>query len=212
MLDIRGASGVGHRKRRENERALSLTAGRAWVQRTWVRALARSELLATLSLVRIGWAQGRFSVLDWVWLLPWGEWVLEGLSVVWPWLGRQAEMRVLHWAVARFRWASMLICSAQVIAHWLAPNEGIGAGSRVLAGIGFLSEEIVWHTESEGEEEPITWIAVKHVSDGWQVWFGNLFYLTVQEEEVFQLRQTILMLRRLEGVQSRRGSRATREG
>jgi hypothetical protein len=191
---------------------LSLTAGREWVQRTWVRALARSELLATLSLVRIGVGCGRLSALDWAWVLPWGEWVLEGVSVVWPWLGRQAEMRMLRWAVAWLRWASMLIGSAQVIARWLAPNEGLESGPRVLAGIGFLSEEIVWQTESEGQEAPRAWIAVKRVSDGWEVWFGNQYYLPVQEGDVFQLRQAILVLRRLEGAQLRRGSRATRDG
>jgi DNA-directed RNA polymerase subunit RPC12/RpoP len=191
---------------------LSLTAGREWVQRKWVRALARSELLATLSLVRIGVGCGRLSALDWAWVLPWGEWVLEGVSVVWPWLGRQAEMRMLRWAVAWLRWASMLIGSAQVIARWLAPNEGLESGPRVLAGIGFLSEEIVWQTESEGQEAPRAWIAVKRVSDGWEVWFGNQYYLPVQEGDVFQLRQAILVLRRLEGAQLRRGSRATRDG
>jgi DNA-directed RNA polymerase subunit RPC12/RpoP len=119
---------------------------------------------------------------------------------------------VLRWAVARLRWASLLICSAQVIAHWLAPNEGQESGPRVLAGIGFLNEEIVWQPESEGEEKSIPWIAVKRVSDGWQVWVGNLFYLPVQEGDGFQLRQAILLLRRLEGAQPRRGSRATRSG
>jgi DNA-directed RNA polymerase subunit RPC12/RpoP len=82
----------------------------------------------------------------------------------------------------------------------------------VLAGIGFLSEEIVWQTESEGQEAPRAWIAVKRVSDGWEVWFGNQYYLPVQEGDVFQLRQAILVLRRLEGAQLRRGSRATRDG
>ena len=212
MLEVRGTSKAGHKKRRENEQGLSLTAGREWVQRTWVRALARSELLAALSLARLGLGVGRFRVLDWAWLLPWAEWVLDGWLVVWPWLGRQPEMRVLRWTVARLRWASMLISSVQVSAHWLAPNAGGPSGPRVLAGIGFLSQEIVWQTESEREAEPRSWIAVKRVSDGWQVWVGNLFYLPVQEGDVFQLRQTILLLRRLEGAQPRQGSRATRDG
>jgi transposase-like protein len=144
--------------------------------------------------------------------LPWGEWVLEGLSVVWPWLGRQPEMRVLRWGVAKLGWASLLMCSAQMLEDWFAANEGLGSGPRMLVGIGFLSEEVVWQTESEGEEEPNVWIAVKRVSDGWQVWFGNLFYLPVQQGDAFQLRQTILLLRRLEGAHRRRGSRATRDG
>jgi DNA-directed RNA polymerase subunit RPC12/RpoP len=182
------------------------------VQHTWVRALVLSELLAALNLLRIGWVQGRLGVLDWAWLLPWGEWMLEGLSVVWPWLGRQPEMRVLRWAVVRLRWASLLVCSTQISAHWWTLNKGRGFEQGMLAGIGFLSEEIVWQTESEGDEVPSLWIAVKRVSEGWQVWIGDQFYLPVQEENVFQLRQAILLLRRLESAQPRRGSRATRDG
>lgn len=212
VLSVRGASRAGHRKRRENEGQWSLSAGRAWVERTWVRTLARSELLAALSLVRSRLEPDRFSVLDWAWLLPWGEWVLEGLSVVWPWLGRQPEMRVLRWAVARLRWASLVISGLQVLTHWLVPDEGLESGSRVVAGIGCLSEEIIWQTESEGEEESIRCVAVKRVSDGWELWFGNQFYLPVPEGEVFLLREVILLLRRLEGAQPRRGSRATRDG
>ena len=212
ILDIRGSGRAGRRKWGENERGLSLPAGREWVQHTWVRALMRSELLAALSLARIGLGESSFNMLDWAWLLPWVEWAIEGVSVVWPWLGRQPEMRVLRWAVAKLRWASLLIGSLQVLAHWLAQREGLQSGPRVLAGIGFLSKEIIWQPESEKEEESIPWIAVKRESDGWQVWFGNRFYLPVQEGDSFQLRQAILLLRRLEGAQPRRGSRATRSG
>ena len=138
--------------------------------------------------------------------------MLEGVSVVWPWLGRQPEMRALRWVVARLRWASLRIGSLQVFAHWLAPHEGLQSGPRVLAGIGFLGGEMVWQAEREGEGQSVPWVAVKRVSDGWQVWFGDLFYLPVQEGDVFQLRQTILLLRQLEGAEPRQGSRATRDG
>jgi hypothetical protein len=199
------------RKERPNAQGLSLAGGWERLRSTWVRALVRSELLATLNLVRIEWAHGRQWVLDWAWVLPWVEWILEGLSVAWPWLGRQPEMRVLCWGVKRLRWVSLLVCSAQVVGYGLALHKGPGQG-RVLAGMGFLTEEVIWQAESEGEDEPTFWIAVKRVPEGWQVWFGNLFYLLVAEGEVFQLRQTILFLRRLEGACPRRGSRATREG
>ena len=212
MVDLRRASRARPSKRPANERDLNLTAGREWVRRTWVRALARSELLAALSVARIGLDLGHTRGLDWAWLLPWGEWVLEGVSVVWPWLERQPEMRGLRWAVAKLRWASLLIGSLQVTAHWLASQAGVEAGLRGLVGVGFLSEERLWQAEREGEEDSIPWIAVKHVSEGWQVWFGHQFYLPVREGNVFQLRQTILLLRGLEGAHPRRGSRATRDG
>jgi transposase len=173
--------------------------------------LVRSELLATLNLVRIEWAGGQQGVLDWAWVLPWVEWIQEGLSVAWPWLGRQPEVRVLLWGVRRLRWVSLRVCSAQVVGHGLVLHQGPEQGS-VLAGMSFLAEEVIWQAESEGEEAPTFWIAVKRVPEGWQVWFGNSFYLPVQEGDVFELRQTILLLRRLEGARPRRASRATRDG
>ena len=212
MVDLGGASRARRSKWRANERGLNLTAGQEWVRRTWVRALARSELLAALSLVRVGMDAVSSRALDWAWLLPWAEWTLEGVSVVWPRLGRQPEMRVLRWAVAKLRWASLVMGSLQVMAHWWALNEELWSGPRVLSGVGFLGEQIVWQGESEREEPSIPWVAVQRVPDGWQVWFGNQFYLPVREGDVFVLRQTILLLRRLEGARPRCGGRATRDG
>jgi hypothetical protein len=174
--------------------------------------LLRSELLATLSIVRLEWTQGHRWALDGAWVLPWVEWLLEGLSVAWPWLGRQPEMRALRWGVGWLRWGSLLACSVSVIGEWLASSEELGHRVSVLGAMGFLSEEVVWQAEREDEDECASWIAVKRVPEGWQVWFGKWFYLPVPEGDVFQLRQTILLLRRLESARPRRGSRATREG
>jgi hypothetical protein len=207
-----GAYKKQKREQRLNPQGWSLAAGWERLRSTWGRALVRSELLVALSIVRLELAQGHRWVLDGAWVLPWVEWLLEGLSVAWPWLGRQPEMRALRWGVGWLRWGSLLVHSAQVIGHWLASNEGLGQAGSALAGTGLLSEEVVWQAKREGEEEPRLWVAVKRVSEGWQVWFGKWFYLPVPEGDVFQLRQTILLLRRLEGTRPRRGSRATREG
>jgi hypothetical protein len=32
---------------------------------------------------------------DGVLVVPWVEWLLEGMSVAWPWLGQQPEMRLM---------------------------------------------------------------------------------------------------------------------
>jgi hypothetical protein len=205
-----------HKKRKREQRpdaqSWSLAAGWERLRSTWVRALVRSELLATLSIVRIELTQGHRWVLDGAWVLPWVEWLLEGLSVAWPWLGQQPEMRALRWGVEWLRWGSLLVGSVSVIGQWLTTNEDLGQRACVLGGMGFLSEEVVWQAEHEDEEACGLWIAVKRVPEGWQVWFGDAFYLPVREGEVFQLRQAILLLRRLEGARPRRGSRATREG
>jgi transposase len=132
--------------------------------------------------------------------------MLEGMSVAWPRIGQQPEMRILRWMVGWLRWGSLLMCSAQVIGQWMTSRGNTAAGTGVLAG------GVVWQAKTKSEEEPALWIEVKQVAGGWQVWFGDLFYLPVQKDDVFQLRQTILFLRRLEGARSRQGSRATRKG
>jgi transposase-like protein len=207
-----GAHKKRKREPRQNQQSLSLAPGWERLQSTWVRALVRSELLATLSIVRMWLGQSPQWVLDGAWALPWVEWLLEGLSVAWPWLGQQPEMRALRWGVGWLRRGSLLACSVSVIGEWLTSNEEVGQRANVFGGMGFLSGEVVWQAEGGDEEESALWVAVKRVPEGWQVWFGDLFYLFVPEGDVFQIRQTILLLRRLEGAQPRGGSRATREG
>ena len=100
-----GVGWCGAGKRGQEERlpllwGLSLAAGWRQIQRTWIRALVRSGLLAVLSMVRMQRVHGDRWVLGWAWVLPWIEWLLEGISVAWPRLGRQAEIRALRWGVS----------------------------------------------------------------------------------------------------------------
>jgi DNA-directed RNA polymerase subunit RPC12/RpoP len=81
-----------------------------------------------------------------------------------------------------------------------------------MVGIGVVAGCVVPREEGGGREEPGLPIEVRRVESGWQVWFGDAFYLPVKEGDAFQLRQTILSLRRIEGATQRRGSRATRDG
>jgi hypothetical protein len=191
---------------------VDIKAGRGYMKHTWVRALVRSELLAALSIVRTSLRGGGPWLLDWAWVLPWMEWMLEGISVAWAWIGQQPEMRVLRWVVGWLRWGSLLICSAEVISQWMVSNAHLAWRGNTPAGTGMLAGSVVWQAETEGDEEPALWIDVKRVAGGWQVWFGDLFYLPVEGEDDFELRQAILLLRRLESKTARRGSRATRTG
>jgi hypothetical protein len=120
-------------------------------------------------------------------------------------------MRSLRWVLGWVRWGSLLVGGIAVIGERLAWQKGPQPGGRVLAGMGFLAEGVVWQAE-KGQDEPVSQIAVQRVGGGWQVWFGEQFYLPVQEGDAFPLRQTMLFLRQLEGAKPRRGSRATRDG
>jgi hypothetical protein len=87
---------------------VDVQAGWEHLGHTWVRALARSTLLAVLVVVSDGGWGSSWRVWGWVPMLPWVEWLLEGGMVAWPWLGQQPEMRGV-------RWGSLLLCSVQFI-------------------------------------------------------------------------------------------------
>jgi len=81
-------------------------------------------------------------------------------------------------------------------------------------GLGLLMGCVV-RGKGEAESQAEAWlpqIEVKGVERGYQVWFGEEFYLPVKDNDPFRLRLAILFLRQLEGSTNRRGSRATRDG
>jgi hypothetical protein len=185
---------------------LSLTTGWGQVRRTWIRALVRSELLVALSMVRMWKVNNGPWVLDWAWMLPWVEWLLEGVSVTWPWLGRQAEMRVLRWGLGWVRWASVLLLGEEALRGWLTGHETrefIGCGSVVSLCVG----------EARAEEEDLgPQVEIAPLEGGYDIRLTGEFHLFVKEGAPFWLRMVILCLRQLEGPVGRRGGRATRDG
>ena len=88
---------------------VSIRAGWEQMRYTWVRALARSELLAVLWMLSSRRLPAGFL------LLPWMEWWLEGISVVWPWLGQQPEVRLVRWGLGWLRWGGVLLLSGEVV-------------------------------------------------------------------------------------------------
>ena len=88
---------------------VSIQAGWEQMRHTWLRALARSELLAVLWLVSGSGLPGG------VLLLPWVEWFVAGVSVAWPWLGHQPEVRLMRWGLGWLHWAGLLQLSGEVV-------------------------------------------------------------------------------------------------
>jgi hypothetical protein len=198
--------------KRGNEKRLpllwdvSLRAGWAQVGRTWLRALVRSELLAALSIVRIGMMHSRPWVLDWAWGLPWVEWLLEGISAAWPWIGRQPELRALRWGLGWARWGSVLLLGEEALRDWLTQrmsSEFVGYGSMVSLCVGEVREE----KEGLGPQ-----VEIASVEGGYDIRLVGEFHLSVREGDAFWLRMVTLFLRQLEGPMGRRGGRATRDG
>jgi len=179
-----------------------------------MRALARSALLVVMWLVRDVEGGGGWWLLDWAPMVPWVEWVLEGGMVAWPWLGQQPEMRVVRWGIRWLRWGSLLLLSVEIVGQWLTSDVSWSQGREGFEGVGYLAGCVVQKQSKEGGAKDCRRlpISVKRVAGGWEVWFGDEFYLPVKEGDPFQLRQTILFLRQLEAPVERQGSRATRDG
>jgi len=218
-----GSWGVGE--------GVSIRAGWEQMRHSWIRALARSELLAVL------WMLGNRRLPAGVMVLPWVEWWLEGISVTWPWLGRQPEVRWVRWGLGWLRWAGLLLFSGEMawqrVGHLAGSPAGVpwDWGREKIGNLGLVAGCIVQgpvlseacpevppeHVEgpsqrAEGKEEEKGPVEVLKIEAGYQIRLEGEFYLQVNAEDTFWLRMVILFLRQLEGPGQRQGGRATRDG
>jgi hypothetical protein len=173
-----------------------------------VRALARSEWLAGL------WLLSSRRVSDWVMVLPWVEWLLAGVSVAWPWLGRQPEMRWVRWGIGWLCWGSLVLLGGDVVGQGLRSGIPWERGAAEGGWIGLLVGGVVHRpSELEGPEEVLgPGITAWRVAGGRQIRLQGEFYLMVPDDDPFRQRLAIVHLRQWAGPEERRGSRATRDG
>jgi hypothetical protein len=222
-IELPGARGQRTPRIWRAGQGVSVPAGWEQMRHTWIRALARSELLAVL------WMFGSRGLPAGVMLLPWVEWWLEGVSVAWPWLGRQPEVRLVRWGLSWLRWASLLLFSGEMVwqrvEHWAASPEGVPWDWRggESGNLGLVAGCVVQrHVLSEAcpersrraawEEEEKGPVEVLKIEGGYRIRLEGEFYLQVNAEDTFWLRMVILFLRQLEGPVQRQGGRATRDG
>jgi transposase-like protein len=204
---------------------MSIRVGWEQMRSTWIRALARSELLVML------WMFGDRRLPVGLLFLPWVEWWLEGASLAWPWLGQQPEMRLLRWGLGWLRWVSLLLLSGEVA--WRGVERLAACLWRVFAGRGGMGSWglivgcVVQRAVSSGacehsqrverEEKSLVEVSLPRVeiekSEGeYRIRLEGEFYLNVNAEDTFWLRMVILFLRQLKGPEERQGGRATRDG
>ena len=196
---------------------VNVQAGWEHWRHTWVRALARSELMAGVWLLS---GQEGQVLPGWVLLLPWGEWLLEGVAVGWPWLGQQAEMRWLRWGVSWLRWGSLILLGGEIARQRLRLGRLEKWGRGEVGPVGWLVGLMVQgqdRTASQKEAKPgqagrwPSQVELVQTEHGRQIWLWGV-YLPLEEEDPLRQRQQMLSLRQLEGGRPRRGSRATRDG
>jgi len=196
---------------------VNVQAGWEHWRHTWVKALARSELLAGLWLLS---SRESLALPAWVLLLPWVEWWLEGASVAWPWLGQQPEIRGVRWGVGWLRWGSLMLLGAEIAGQGLRLGGPEKWGTGTVNNVGLLAGCIIQGqdkaefqreaTPGQAEVSPSKAELVQ-TERGRQIWLQGTCYLPL-EKDPFRQRQQILILRQLESPSPRRGSRATRDG
>ena len=76
-----GGVGKGGESRGRIVWEVNVEVGWEHLRDTWMRVLARSELLTVMWLVSALQGQSEQWMPGWVLLLPWVEWLLEGVSV-----------------------------------------------------------------------------------------------------------------------------------
>jgi hypothetical protein len=192
------------------------------MRHTWIQALARSELLAVL------WVISGCGRLGSVLLLPWVEWFVAGVSVAWPRLGHQPEVRLVRWGLSWLRWGGMLLLTGEVVWQGLEQLSASSYGEAWLlgwrtagdwprngmSGLGLVAGCVVQGQEQKKKAIEVSRprVEVKKGEDGYQIRLEGAFCLKVDAEDTFWLRMVILFLRQLEGPVERRGGRATRDG
>ncbi len=177
---------------------IQIGAGWRYGRRDWRRTFTR-----TIMLIGVWQLSGR-GIGGWMVWLPWLEWGGAVLSVSWPWLGQQPELRVVRWGLRWLRTGSLWLWGG--VAVWQY-GSGIVSGEKNL-GWAAMSL-VVMGTETAPPEAQVR---VVEEEEQYRIELEGPLYLTLPKGRTFWLRMTILFLRQLESSTPRCGSRATRSG
>jgi len=168
----------------------SMRAARLWASRTWVVPLCRSLLLQI-----VWWTSGHSGPAVGA-LLPWLAWGWQLSGLVWPWLMRQPEWRVLQ------RLLSGLMRSPL----WLITGLALSQAAQALPPVG-------GHLLLVGGLVSPATVSVRHDTDKgcYRAEISGNVTLTMADDDPFCVRLFVLCLRSLDDGEAR-GSRRTRAG
>jgi transposase-like protein len=165
--------------------------GWAWMRRSWMVALVRSEMLLLLAL----WS-GQ-TEREWVCLLPWASWVWRGLGAACTnWRGCALYRGVEGLLESATRWAWFGLLGGWVLESLRERGPAFSVSKLGVGGLALgpqvevtQDEEGICHVRLQGE-----------------------FELHIDGKVSFYKRMLIIFLRQLEAPGPARGSRRTRDG
>ena len=184
---------IGQERRREDgvRGGIVWSVGWAWMRRSWVVALVRSETLLLLAVLP--------GHEEWVWLsvLPWANWLWRGIGAACP--------RWRQWIVYRgvdcvLEEASRLALYGLVIWWFIEQSQSTGDKDPV-RGLCI------------GGVNPSSQVEITEDEDGiYYVHLSGEFDLHIDGKVLFYKRMLVIFLRQLEAPGETRGSRRTRDG
>lgn len=176
----------------------------------------KEMVMARSGLFFVLWELGGRVFSWWVLLFPCIKWCMDGVSIAWPWLGQQVEVRFIRWAMGWIHFGCLMMLIGNVGVYWIAQH--IVKNSDLLALGSIVPMMTVKSCEGAvgGKSEASNKLAsppIKVVAQegGYHVQLKGEFNLSVGRDDQFWLRLVILFLRQLEGASKREGSRATRD-
>lgn len=177
-----------------DEGELAWQLGGAWWRRHWVVVALRSEVLWGLVLLTGQWPW------SWVVLLPWVDWLWQGLGLRWPGLGRQGWYVGLSWGWNRA--SGLALIGLGLV--WVGQQMGV----REWSGLGAVAVGVSLPGAADRPEVEV----VEDEAGVYQVRLRGEFTLRVDGQVEMYKRLLILFLGLLEVAGENRSSRRTRDG
>jgi DNA-directed RNA polymerase subunit RPC12/RpoP len=212
---------MSRKNRRKKRRDQSNTEGKVYLWMSAKRGVihmyhTKEKVLARSVLFFVLWKFGGCVFAGWVLTLPFVRCFVDGISVGWPWLGQQPEVRFIRWAIGWLHWGCLMVLIGDVGVHWIAQSifkkSDLSAFGLIVPMMTVKSCEVAIDEKTEGRnKQPGSLIKVVALDGGYHVQLKGEFNLTVRRNDQFWLRLVILFLRQLEGASKREGSRATRD-
>lgn len=173
---------------------LGWRAGWAWLRRSWLLAVLRSEVLLVLILL----TQSR--EWEWVCWLPWLAWLWAGIGVGWPGLGRQPWYGGVGWLWDRAAGMALIGLGCTWASQQVSPLMGCCAGM-LPVGMCMAREPCAPTVEVVQDEAGVYHVQVR-----------GEFRLEVNGQVEFYKRLLVIFLGLLELPGETRSSRRTRDG
>ncbi len=116
---------------------INIKGGTEYLKHTWGMTVLQSVLLAVV------WLMSNGSVSVWVLVLPGVSWLTRVISVTYPWLGRQSELRFVNRNMHRLYFGTLAVLTINTSSHYPGQLAVRDCSSGVIIFFGYLESSDV---------------------------------------------------------------------